>query len=254
MTKLVINPKVKTLLQHLGLAEKEIEVYFGALRLGSTTIIKLANETGISRTGIYPIIQNLTIKGLMSTQLEGWKVRYIAENPSKLKSILDQKQAELTELMPEIQSYFTKPSPQNIIKAHSTKQDIKNAYLELLETKDPGDYLVMGSQDKWREFFGKTFTDEFIARRSRVGFDIKMIFEDSLVAINDQKTQAKYNQEIRIARKNFPFETNIVITETIILVHSLKDAGNLIKIQNEGMIGTMKTLFYQVWDSLEADI
>ena len=251
MTKLEISSKIKNLLLKLDLSEKEIEVYFGALQLGPTTILKLSNQTGISRTGIYPIIQNLTKKGLMAIEYDGWKKFFVAENPNKLKLILDRKKDELDELMPEIEGFYRTKESQNTIKIKNGKQEIKKAYLELLENKNPQDYLVIGNQEKWRLFLGNTFTDEFIEKRSKVGFDIKMIFVDSPQARLDYKTQRKYRQQTKILGEDVKFNTNIVITGNTILIHSLKDSGNLIKIQNEELIETIKAMFNLVWEGLE---
>ena len=251
MKKLEISSKIKNLLLKLDLSEKEIEVYFGALQLGPTTILKLSNQTGISRTGIYPIIQNLTKKGLMAIEYDGWKKFFVAENPNKLKLILDRKKDELDELMPEIEGFYRTKESQNTIKIKNGKQEIKKAYLELLENKNPQDYLVIGNQEKWRLFLGNTFTDEFIEKRSKVGFDIKMIFVDSPQARLDYKTQRKYRQQTKILGEDVKFNTNIVITGNTILIHSLKDSGNLIKIQNEELIETIKAMFNLVWEGLE---
>ena len=251
MTKLEISSKIKNLLLKLDLSEKEIEVYFGALQLGPTTILKLSNQTGISRTGIYPIIQNLTKKGLMAIEYDGWKKFFVAENPNKLKLILDRKKDELDELMPEIEGFYRTKESQNTIKIKNGKQETKKAYLELLENKNPQDYLVIGNQEKWRLFLGNTFTDEFIEKRSKVGFDIKMVFVDSPQARLDYKTQRKFRQQTKILGEDVKFNTNIVISGNTILIHSLKDSGNLIKIQNEELIETIKAMFNLVWEGLE---
>jgi HTH-type transcriptional regulator, sugar sensing transcriptional regulator len=250
MTKININPKIKNLLLKLDLAEKEIDVYFGALQLGPTTILKLSNQTGVSRTGIYPIIQNLIKKNLMAIEYDGWKKFFVAENPNKLNLILDQKKMELENLLPEIIALYKTQESQNTIKIKNGKSEIKKVYLELLDIKNPKDYFVISNQEKWRLFLGDSFADEFIAKRAKVGFDIKMVFVDSPEARLDFEMQRKFKQQIKLLGKNVNFDTNIVITDQTILIHSIKGSGNLMKIQNEGMIVTLKALFEIVWEGL----
>ena len=79
-----------TLLIDLGLREPEAQTYLEALSLGPTTVLALARQTGIKRTTLYTIVEELQHRGLMSTEVRGFKQKLVAAEPQRLESILNQ--------------------------------------------------------------------------------------------------------------------------------------------------------------------
>src|SRR3989344_2889997 len=95
------NSKLLDILNKIGLSEKEANVYLASLSLGPTTILKLARACNIKRTTIYGIVENLKQKGLMSIEQKGLKKIYAPENPEKLEVILESRQLEFKNHLPE---------------------------------------------------------------------------------------------------------------------------------------------------------
>ena len=57
---------VKQVLSELGLSEGEIKVYMALLKLGSSPVSALKEETKLHRTTIYDFIEKLLNKGLVN--------------------------------------------------------------------------------------------------------------------------------------------------------------------------------------------
>lgn len=53
-------------LKQLGLTECEARVYFSLLKLGCTKIGQIVNDSHISRSKVYGVLERLTTKGLVS--------------------------------------------------------------------------------------------------------------------------------------------------------------------------------------------
>jgi predicted DNA-binding transcriptional regulator len=251
MTKSKINPKILKLLSNLGLNEREIAVYLAGIQLGPTTIAKLSQHSNLGRTTVYPVIETLTKKGLMTEMYSGWKKCYSAESPSKLRLILEQKKSELDELLPELDELTLNQDDQSLIKIQNGKTQIKKTYYDLLETKDPKDYLVIANRELWESNMGESFTGDFYNKRSKVGFDIKLIYTDSKIARFDKKNQYNYSHKIKILDSSVFFDSNIIITEDTILIHHLRGENNLIRIKNVGFIRTLKEMFGIMWNLLD---
>jgi sugar-specific transcriptional regulator TrmB len=251
MTKSKINPKILKLLSNLGLNEREIAVYLAGIQLGPTTIAKLSQHSNLGRTTVYPVIETLTKKGLITEIYSGWKKSYSAESPSKLRLILEQKKSELDELLPELDELTLNQDDQSLIKIQNGKTQIKKTYYDLLETKDPKDYLVIANRELWESNMGEAFTSDFYNKRSKVGFDIKLIYTDSKIARFDKKNQYNYSHKIKILDSSVFFDSNIIITEDTILIHHLRGENNLIRIKNVGFIRTLKEMFGIMWNLLD---
>ena len=251
MTKIKINPKIYKLLQDLGLNEREVAVYLAGIQLGPTTIAKLADKSGLGRTTIYPVIDSLTKKELFDEAYTGWKKSYVAQSPSRLKLILEQKKSELESVLPELDALTLNQDDQTIIKIQNGRPQIKKTYYELLDTKQPRDYLVIANRELWESNLGSLFTSDFYEKRSRAGFDIKLIYTDSPTARFDKDNQDKLNHQIKILDSKVFFDTNIVITDDTVLIHHLKGENNLIRIKNKSLIRTLKEVFGAIWSTLD---
>ena len=92
-----INPLIQ-ILNDMGLSENESKVYFMALSLGPTTILKLSQASELKRTTVYSVVESLKQKGLINTQVNGFKKKFVAEDPKKLEVILNSRKEKLNTL------------------------------------------------------------------------------------------------------------------------------------------------------------
>jgi len=61
-------------LKSIELSDKEIKVYVSALELGESTVIDISKKSRVNRTTIYPVIDSLQEKGLVSLAQKGKKI------------------------------------------------------------------------------------------------------------------------------------------------------------------------------------
>jgi sugar-specific transcriptional regulator TrmB len=54
---------VREALLSFGFDEKEAKIYLAGLEIGSGSVLGMARRTGLARTTIYPIIENLCRRG-----------------------------------------------------------------------------------------------------------------------------------------------------------------------------------------------
>ena len=93
---------VKEVLAEMGLGEGEIKVYLALLKLGSSPVSALKEETNLHRTTIYDFIEKLLNKGLANYVVMGNVKYYQATNPQRLSDFLKEKASRLNEVMPEL--------------------------------------------------------------------------------------------------------------------------------------------------------
>ena len=93
---------VKSVLNELGLSEGEIKVYMALLKLGSSPVSALKEETNLHRTTIHDFIEKLLNKALVSYVIKNNVKYYSATHPQKLADFLNEKASKLNEVMPEL--------------------------------------------------------------------------------------------------------------------------------------------------------
>jgi sugar-specific transcriptional regulator TrmB len=245
-----MNQKLKNTLIDLGLTDKEASIYLGALALGPTTILKIAQNSGLKRTTAYSIIESLKQKGLINIEIRGWKKLFVAENPKKLKSLLEEKKQSLEETLPNFLSIYNTKGDENAIKYFEGLTSVKSVYNSLIEDiKSNQDYLVIADQEKWQEL-DKEFFTKFIERRGKLNINIKLLLEDSPSARDYYQKQKNYNSQIKILPKKTTFSANLIITPQKAVIHQLVPPIMAIVTENKNIIKMYQEIFYALWDKI----
>ena len=98
-------------LKSIGLTDGEIRVYMALLELGKTTAGKVIDQSKISPSKIYDVLNRLIEKGLVSYIIEGKVKHFKAAPASNILNFIEQKEDDLRihknefkKLLPELQS------------------------------------------------------------------------------------------------------------------------------------------------------
>ena len=82
-------------LENLGLTPGEIKVYLALVKLGQTTSGPLVDESGVSVSKIYNVLDRLAKKGLASHIVKQRVKHFQAADPNRLLDYLKEKEADL---------------------------------------------------------------------------------------------------------------------------------------------------------------
>lgn len=85
------------LLKEIGLTDGEIKVYVALFKLGSTSTGALIKEAGIHASKVYPILDRLIEKGLVSYVKEGKKTIYTANPAHTILAYMDKLQSQIAQ-------------------------------------------------------------------------------------------------------------------------------------------------------------
>ena len=91
-------------LRKIGLTEGEAKVYLSLIRIGTSTIGPILNESGITKSMIYQILEKLIRKGLVSFIIKEKTKYYQSSSPTKLLDFVEEKKEGLMETKEEIKS------------------------------------------------------------------------------------------------------------------------------------------------------
>ena len=90
------------LLEDIGLSEGESKVYISLLKLGSSPVNKIKEDTKLHRTTIYDFIEKLLNKGLVNFIIKNNIRYYKATHPNKLLDLLKEKEENIKEIIPDL--------------------------------------------------------------------------------------------------------------------------------------------------------
>ena len=242
--------KYKNALIGFGLNESEAKVYVTSLELGPTSILSISKKAGIRRTTVYEIIKSLTSKGLMITELKGFKTFYCATHPQNLISIFENKKESLEIIVPELTSIYKSQGSENSIKTFESLDSIKTLYQEMLNNYKSGDFCyIIGNNDKFFALDSKFFK-KYIEDRAKLDIDVRIIVDDSESSRERKKFARNLNSQVRILPKDTNIPANFTVTNHVFLTQTLENNISASTISNKDIIDLQKNLFLTIWNSL----
>ncbi len=240
---------IKNLVE-IGLSENEASVYFALLSLGATTVLRVAKATGVKRTTVYHTIDSLVEKGIARIDLKGLKKLYVAEDPSRLKEVLENRTKSLEKLLPDLNALHVNRGVEGTIKQFEGMRAIKNLYSSILNEVGRGeDYLVVSDPSKWYETDPKFFQD-FIEKRAKLNLKLRLLFTRSAKADELKKFEKNYNMNVKMLPPETDLPTNLIITKNKVIIHRLTEPFRAVVMDDPLVIQMHKETFEVMWNSI----
>src|SRR3989344_630506 len=140
----------KEILKQIGLTENEIHVYITLLKIGSSDVSTIAENSGIYRPYVYDNLKRLQEKGLVSYISKENKKFFQAAHPSQLIEIEKEKLEELNEIVPKLEAFIEIPKEETKVKLYSGKKVVSVIQKDVLKTllEKKGENLIIGVDEK----------------------------------------------------------------------------------------------------------
>lgn len=241
-----------TILQKIGLSERESLVYVALLDLGPSGAVALARKTGLNRPMVYNVLESLKKRGLVEVELFGIKSKFAAANPDQFDVLIQEHRRLFDSVLPELLAKYKLRGSKSQIKYFEGFEGVKAAYEKILRETRSGDfYYVMSNQDNWVDKVDIQWLEDWIERRARTRLDARIILPDTERNRYVKSMDKAWNEETRLIPK--PLRSDIVIYPAAYIINSLSEPMGSIVIENEETIATQKEIFEYLWDSLPSD-
>ena len=172
-------------LRELGLTEGEIKVYTALIRLGETTSGPLAEESGVSLSKVYLVLDRLGKKGLVSHIVKQSTKYFKAADPQRLLIYLQEKQDHLREqeqtlktIIPQLEIQQSSAMTQDTVQVFDGLKGIQTARERTLRIMKKGDEMwIIGiaktPYDRLTPYFS-----EYHARRYGKGIRCNYLYNE----------------------------------------------------------------------------
>ncbi len=241
------------LLKKLGFSDKYSTIYLALLRLGPSSVRKLADNVELNRGTVYEGLKWLQEQGLVDYYEKDSKQCFVAEDPERLQGLVEKQSLALKEagkrlvdVIPELKSIYHKGGERPVSRYYDHDQIylILEDVLKVCEERAELQYRIYSTapirEDLYVGF--ETFSDVRVTK----GIAVKAI------AIGE-------GGELRGLDERKWLKTAEVSTPTYIIIYpgktayiSLDAGGELVGvvIENEGVYETQKQIFEELWGKL----
>lgn len=259
---------LKTILQKVGLSNKDAEVYLACLELGTQPASVIAKKAGLKRPTTYLILEGLVKRGLVS-EYTGSNVKYFtAVAPEYLLSFVEKQRRELTSHQREIEQYLPQfealSNPYSLnpkVRFYEGIEGVERVMNDTLVSSET--ILCYSTIDDW---FSREDTKQYLLwygkQRVRVKkIPLRSMHPDTLLArkyLEDDYPEIKTDQGKRLSHfrwlpkdiQIFSNEINIYDNKLAIVCLSKHELLGVL-IESESIASTQKSIFEVAWRSAQ---
>jgi sugar-specific transcriptional regulator TrmB len=241
-----MNEKVKKFLMDIGLSEKEVLVYLALLPVESSSVIELSSTTKINRTTLYPILEDLMNKSLVSEVKQDKKVRFQAEPPERIETFVHSRKAQLEEqekvledIIPQMRGLVRQTGEKPVVKVYEGREGILKSIEAHYEVAngETEEYLIY-PRGAIKELFSAKEQEK--ARKARLNRKVHMnsIFTSETEYPSDE-TATRY----RVKDLQHKIKSEIGVYADRTRIHIISEHMSAIDIKSKDLADTMKALF-----------
>lgn len=236
----------------LILSEKEKKVLASLYKLGSASVWELAKDNMINRTTIYPILERLVEKGLVSRVSNDNKDVFRAISKEDLKNWTSKREEMVLEENKEIfdlaENQNKKPSLLSEVSYFEGLEGIRSLYADSWRNNNNKMIYCITDYESAYDNMGEFFEKEYFPQRIKHGVGVKNLIPESEKGREKLKSAKELLREMKFIKlfKDLGIEINIYDSKTsIVSLDKEKPSGVIIK--NQKIAEAMKNIFEYLW-------
>jgi sugar-specific transcriptional regulator TrmB len=240
---------LQTILQDLGLSDNEARAYLASLELGAANIQAIADKSGVKRTTIYSLVDNLKNQGLLAEYRKGSKTFLAASDPSRLESLFKEKQEKLQNALPEFRSLYNLSPTKPKVRFYEGQEGIKAVYQDTLEEGKEIKCLV-GWQSMVKAM--PDYWSFYIAERVKRDIWVRALADRSPESATYQAQGEKELRELRLLPEGTsPFQTEVNIYGDKVAMLTFGQELSGVIIESKDIADTWRMVFEMIWNSVK---
>ncbi len=252
--------ELKKFLNSFGLTENESNAYLAALKQTRISAGELAKVTEIKRPALYHALETLEKKGLVSISKTGRVLKFRAEPPEHLKSLLHRRAMEVESLekkldktLPFFPTMEQVPAGEARVEFFRGTAGIKNLAEKSFESKEKKLFAIVPSFEVFLNAFTKEYAAYYVEEKLRHGIETKSIWAEPLKDEAEFKKQvtnhAAFLREVRFAPKEMAEKSKSIILiwdDSVAIINTSKDPFGALIVSSD-YSDTMKAMWETVW-------
>jgi predicted transcriptional regulator len=243
-------------LSELGLSSDEIAVYLYLLENGTKTALEIARGTNLARTKIYRITETLGNRQIVVEQVDNRGSKFAAVHPESFESMisaerakLDEKQAMLKVLVPELESRMSTLQESSHVRFYRGLDGLKQVTWNSLKAK--GELLTYEIGN----------LDHFIPQKGQAE-DLRQRFLEKKIKIRTLQNQEemegwtdvsemirKYWEARHISRETLTITSDILIYNNVYTMYRFQDDDIFcVEVYNQQLVDMQRQIFEVLWN------
>jgi len=248
------NEKV---LAEIGFTPGEIKVYYALFDLGETTVGPISKKSGVTHAKVYPILEKLITKGLVTHTIRDGRQNFSATNPNNLLEFIEDKLRNLQEEKDRVKKIIPR-----LLERQKTKEEtqysrvfegtrgLRALFYELFNQGAEKEILVFGLNELLEKPSFINFFAFYHDLRKKNKIKLRLLLDKGAEKIIKKeyfpgKMYAK-TDKIKYTNKEFP--TGVFIFENHVISIVSEDNITAFDIKSKQNAERYKKFFEGIWE------
>jgi len=239
--------ELASVLQYLGLNEKQAKVYLALLQMGSGSVLGISTRAGTKRPTTYLLLEELRMKGLATLLPKKKKAVYTAESPQKLMQEQRDKEEMIEENLPELLAIYNSQKEKPKVTYYQGEESIVKLYDEIFKEKEILFYgsIASISPAVYRQ------VERYLEKIKKEKLNVREVLQADEKSTQFARDNQSENHRIKIAPEKYQFPTDNMIFGNKVAIITYKDTPMAVVIESSDVVATYKSLFEIAWNSVQ---
>ncbi|EKE15998.1 MAG: hypothetical protein ACD_11C00057G0023 [uncultured bacterium] len=250
---------IEELLKKLELSDKEIEIYLALFAQGKTTPARLARATGINRSTVYAVLNQLKEKRLIIEDITT-KILYFSPTPAEdMENLFHKEQeklreknkivlrlAEELERMPRSKTYCVPKV--RFVQEEEVEEFLFSNISKWDENSKLIDHICWGFQDR---SFAEVYQKWIVWSSERYGVKLRLLSNRSDIEI---KLKEKYfaQRDFKFLENKLDFSASTwIFGDYLIMIMTRQKPFYLVEIHDAVLAHNMREIFKKLWNDIK---
>jgi HTH-type transcriptional regulator, sugar sensing transcriptional regulator len=234
-------------LQEIGLTERESKVYLALLELGETTVGPIASKTKIQHAKIYPTLEKLIDKGLVSYIIKSKTKYFQATSPKNLLRLIKEKENLIKDIIPDLELKNKHSKEIQTARVYEGYDAIKSLFASLISSFEEHDFYYAFSFKT--EYEVSSLASRFF-RKIHLELQERKV-DDKILSDSKVKERVKNNYKdianVKIRFSTLHLPIGLVITPTQVINVIWGERPTAIEIISPQIARQYKEFFNEMW-------
>jgi sugar-specific transcriptional regulator TrmB len=248
----------KTVLKEIGFTDGEIKVYYALFELGETTVGPISKKSGVTHAKVYPILDKLIQKGLVTYVIKDGRKNYSATNPNslleyvnkKVRSLNEEKE-KIIEIIPSLLAKQKELEKVQYSRVFEGFRGLRALFYELFSNnKEKTEICVLGLDDVIKEerFVRFFYFYHKIRRENKI--ELRLILKKNMKYFVDSYYEEKkiLSSKDKIKYVNVTFPAGVFIFKDHVITVIEDEKVTAFDIKSRQAAERYRKFFYSIWD------
>ena len=236
------------ILEQVGLERNEAKIYSILIKLGESSAVTLARESGLHRRTVYDTLEKLQKKGFVNLKIKKFVKYFSPTNPEALSGMLKEKQRLIQSILPKLMQEYTAKEKKVSVNIFEGVESMKVVFTDLLKVclKKKDEVVLIGAGLKTPQYMKYAFP-HYINQLKRIKW---RLIEPDTPGIKKSIKEWNINniqESCRFLPEKYLSPVGILVFSDRVVIMLLKDEPSLIQITGAEYAKAFRNYFELLW-------